>query len=114
MHLSFALAKFRRAQTTYTPQTLEIRIFIRANSKQRHSREQVVKDVMIANFACCTPEHTVQEAAEMMLKHDCGEIAVVESAENLKPIGMITDRDITWRVVAIGKSPGQTTVRDAM
>jgi CBS domain-containing protein len=33
------------------------------------------KDMMIANFACCTPEHTVRQAAEMMGRHDCGEIA---------------------------------------
>jgi CBS domain-containing protein len=72
------------------------------------------KGVMIANLTCCTPEHTVREAAEMMLKHDCGEIAIVQSEENLKPIGVITDRDITWRVVATGKSPGQTSVGDAM
>jgi CBS domain-containing protein len=73
-----------------------------------------MKEVMIANLACCTPEHTVQEAAEMMVRHDCGEIAVVETVENLKPIGVITDRDITWRVVAKGKSPSETSVRDAM
>ena len=72
------------------------------------------KDIMIANFACCTPEHTVRQAAEMMARHDCGEIAIVESVENLKPIGVITDRDIAWRVVATGRSPTQTSVRDAM
>jgi CBS domain-containing protein len=72
------------------------------------------KDIMIAHLACCTPEHTVQEAAEMMVRHDCGEIAVVESDEDLTPIGVITDRDITWRVVATGKSPGDTRVREAM
>ena len=69
---------------------------------------------MIAHFACCTPEHTVQEAAEMMARNDCGEIAIVEKGENLNPIGVITDRDITWRVVAMGKDAGQTSVRDAM
>ena len=69
---------------------------------------------MIAHLACCTPEHTVQEAAEMMVRHDCGEIAIVESDEGLNPIGVITDRDITWRVVAKGKDAGQTIVRDAM
>ena len=72
------------------------------------------KDLMIANLACCTPEHTVQQAAEMMVRHDCGEIAIVETVENLKPIGVITDRDIAWRVVAPGKSAAQTSVRDAM
>jgi len=72
------------------------------------------KDMMIANLACCTPEHTVRQAAEMMVRHDCGEIAIVENIENLKPIGVITDRDIAWRVVAAGKIPAQTSVRDAM
>jgi len=72
------------------------------------------KDIMIADLAWCTPEHTVREAAEMMARHDCGEIAIVENGENLKPIGVITDRDITWRVVAMGKDAGQTSVRDAM
>jgi CBS domain-containing protein len=72
------------------------------------------KDIMRVNFPCCTPEDNVQQAAEMMAKHECGEIAVVETEENLKPIGVITDRDIAWRVVATGKSPEQTSVRDAM
>ena len=49
-----------------------------------------------------------------MTRHDCGEIAIVESVENLKPIGVIIDRDIAWRVVATGKSAAQTSVRDAM
>ena len=96
-------------------------------TRQRRSKYEIIlkelptvlhsvkdKDIMIANFACCTPEHTVRQAAEMMVRHDCGEIAIVESVENLKPIGVITDRDIAWRVVAAGKSPTQTSVRDAM
>jgi CBS domain-containing protein len=70
--------------------------------------------MMIGNLICCTSQHTVQQAAEMMLKHDCGEIAIVENEEDLKPIGVITDRDITWRVVANGKRPEQTPVGDAM
>jgi len=36
------------------------------------------KDLMIANLACCAPEHTVQRAAEMMVRHDCGEIAIAK------------------------------------
>ena len=69
---------------------------------------------MTANFPYCTPENNVQHAAEIMSKHDCGAVAVVETEENLKPIGVITARDIVWRVVAKGKSPGQMSVRDAM
>ena len=72
------------------------------------------KDIMTTNPACCTPEHNVQRVAEMMVKHDCGEIPVVENEQNMKPMGVITDRDIACRVVATGKSPNQTRVRDAM
>ncbi|PYJ49296.1 MAG: CBS domain-containing protein [Verrucomicrobia bacterium] len=72
------------------------------------------KDIMTTNPACCMPENSVEEAAQMMVKHDCGEIPVVESKNNLKPIGVITDRDITCRVVATSKNPKQTRVRDAM
>jgi len=72
------------------------------------------KDIMSASFPCCTPQHNVQQAAEMMARHECGEIAVVETEENLKPIDVITDRDIAWRVLATGKSSGQTSVRDVM
>ncbi len=61
-----------------------------------------------------TPVNSVEEAAQMMVEHDCGEIPVVESKDNLKPIGVITDRDITCRVAATGKNPRQTKVRDAM
>jgi CBS domain-containing protein len=72
------------------------------------------KDIMTTNPVCCAPENSVEEAAQMMVEHDCGEIPVVESKDNLKPIGVITDRDVTCRVVAMGKNPGQTRVRDAM
>jgi CBS domain-containing protein len=72
------------------------------------------KDIMTTNPACCSPEDSVEEAAQMMVKHDCGEIPVVESKDNPKPIGVITDRDVACRVVATGKSPRQTRVREAM
>jgi CBS domain-containing protein len=102
----------------YTPQTPEIRTFIRTNHKQPQfegaNPMKRVKDIMSANPACCTSEHNVQQAAEMMVKHDCGEIPVVENEQNMKPMGVITDRDIACRVVATGKSPNQTKVRDAM
>jgi CBS domain-containing protein len=89
---------------------------MRTNTKELATIRHFVrgKDIMIASFACCTPEHIVRQAAEMMARHDCGEIAVVENVENLKPIGMITDRDMALRVVAVGKSPTETSVHDAM
>ena len=47
-----------------------------------------------------------------MVDHDCGEIPVVD-AEN-KPIGVITDRDICCRAVAVGENPLEMSVSDCM
>src|SRR5439155_6371519 len=76
------------------PETLEMRTSIRDNRNPREQSMKQAKDIMSGNPACCTPEHDVQQAGEMMVKHDCGEIPVVENDDNMKPIGVITDRDI--------------------
>lgn len=73
-----------------------------------------VKEVMTAEPACCTSDTSLQEVAELMVEHDCGCIPVVESNENKKPIGMITDRDITTRTVANGMNPLDLKASDAM
>jgi len=41
--------------------------------------------------------------AKLMREHDCGEIPVIDPAE--QPIGVVTDRDIVCRVVEEGKNP---------
>jgi CBS domain-containing protein len=73
-----------------------------------------VKQIMTNDPATCTRETTLQEAAKMMVDHDCGCLPVVESEGSGIPVGMITDRDITTRIVAEGKNPLDLTVQDAM
>lgn len=73
-----------------------------------------VKDVMTADPACCTADAPLTEVARMMVECDCGCIPVVDDMENKKPVGMITDRDITIRTVAEGKNPLDLTAADAM
>jgi CBS domain-containing protein len=73
-----------------------------------------VKDVMTADPACCISETALQEVAQMMIDHDCGEIPVVEARETKLPIGVITDRDIVCRTVARGLNPLDLTVADCM
>jgi CBS domain-containing protein len=73
-----------------------------------------VKNVMTSDPACCTPDSTLQRVAEMMVENDCGEIPVVENMASMKPIGVITDRDITCRTVAKGLNPLVMTVSDCM
>ena len=73
-----------------------------------------VKDIMTPDPAVCTPDATLQRAAELMVENDCGEIPVVENAASLKPVGVITDRDITCRTVAKGLNPLTMTVSECM
>jgi CBS domain-containing protein len=72
------------------------------------------KDIMTQNPKCCTPETSLQTVARLMCDCICGEIPVVESEQTMKPIGVITDRDITCRTVAQGKNPLQMKVQDCM
>lgn len=73
-----------------------------------------VKEIMTENPACCTTTTSLQETAKMMIDNDCGCIPVVENMDNKKPVGMITDRDIAIRTVAVGKNPMQMTAGEVM
>ncbi|CAL1239064.1 CBS domain-containing protein [Candidatus Methylocalor cossyra] len=64
-----------------------------------------VRDLMTPNPAYCTPETRLEAVARLMVRHDCGEIPVVESAETMRLVGVITDRDIVCRTLAQGKNP---------
>ena len=71
-----------------------------------------VQLIMTENPKCCAPDTSLVEVAKMMVEVDCGCIPVVD--ENSKPIGMITDRDITVRTVAKGKNPLDLTAGKVM
>ena len=73
-----------------------------------------VREIMTENPVYCTDRTSLHDVAQMMAEHDCGCIPVVESEENRKPIGMITDRDITIRTVAHNKNPLQMIVGEVM
>jgi CBS domain-containing protein len=73
-----------------------------------------IEQLMTKSPKCCTPDTNLRDVARLMKDYDCGEIPVVESSLNLKPIGVITDRDIVCRAVAQGKNPLQMTARDCL
>jgi len=64
-----------------------------------------VGEIMTKNPACCFDTTTLVDVAKMMADHDCGSIPVVDGDDTKKPIGTITDRDITIRAVAHKKNP---------
>ena len=73
-----------------------------------------VREIMTGSPTFCTPETILQAAAAMMCDADCGEIPVLESERTMKPVGVITDRDIACRAVAQGKDPRQSRVSEFM
>src|SRR5206468_3204334 len=57
---------------------------------------------------------SLQDVAILMVEHDCGEIPVVDNLQSKRPVGVVTDRDITCRTVALGKNPLELRARDCM
>jgi CBS domain-containing protein len=70
-------------------------------------------EIMTAAPACCTPDHTVRDAARLMQEHDCGCIPVVEDVRARRLVGVVTDRDLACRCLAAGLGP-ETTVAEVM
>ena len=74
-----------------------------------------LKDLCVLDVACCTPGSTISEAARLMRQHHTGDLVVLDDAdEEREPVGIITDRDIVLEVLAKGRDPGRTTVREIM
>lgn len=71
----------------------------------------VVADVMSHNVRIATPEDTVQQATRIMRDEDIGVLPV---GEGDRLVGVVTDRDVTLRLVAEGKDPARTKVREVM
>lgn len=58
------------------------------------------------------PEETVQTGAQRMLARKVGTLVVVN--RSYEPIGIVTDRDLTLRVLAAGRDPSQALLADVM
>jgi CBS domain-containing protein len=73
-----------------------------------------VKSIMTVDPASCTPDTNLAEVGRLMVENDCGEIPVVETNGGLKPVGVITDRDIVCRAVARQINPLELRAKDCM
>jgi CBS domain-containing protein len=54
---------------------------------------------------------TVLEAARYMMEHNVGAVPVLRNGEL---VGILSERDIMNRVVAVGRTPGTTAVSEVM
>jgi CBS domain-containing protein len=72
-----------------------------------------IQDIMTRDPETVTPEATVREAAQIMLREEVGIVPVVAGSGDNRLVGILTDRDIAIRCVAEGRD-GSCKVRDAM
>ena len=72
---------------------------------------QTIQEVMTRDVQTISTQETVQRAAQLMDELNVGAIPVVDDG---KLVGMVTDRDITVRSVAVGQDPTTTRVNDVM
>jgi CBS domain-containing protein len=70
-----------------------------------------VSDIMTRTVEFIDPDATVKEAAELMGELDVGALPA-GSEERID--GVLTDRDILYRVVARGLDPSRVRVRDVL
>lgn len=69
---------------------------------------QLVKDRKVYSVEA---SRTVLEAARFMMEHNVGAVPVLRDG---KLTGILSERDIMNRVVAVGRTPGTTAVSEVM
>ena len=112
---AFMRAARQTAEQTLRPIESQIEARQQRNPQgqgRRHGEEHgVVSDVMSVDVRVVTPDDTVQQATRLMRDEDTGILPV---GEGDRLVGVVTDRDVTLRLVAEGKDPTRTKVREVM
>lgn len=68
--------------------------------------EICIREVVIAH-----PDETATQAAQLMRDYPVRDLIVTDDG---RPVGILTDRDIAVRIVAEGKDPDTTLIKDVM
>jgi CBS domain-containing protein len=71
-------------------------------------------EIMTKNPEFCLPSDTVIKAAQLMKSEDVGPIPIVADKEGKKLTGIVTDRDLTIKVIAEARDPNTTRLEDVM
>jgi CBS domain-containing protein/cation transport regulator ChaB len=73
-----------------------------------------VDTIMTKDVAFCKGNTRLDEVARMMADYDCSAIPVVDDETTRKVVGILTDRDIVRRTLAVGKNPAGLTASSCM
>ena len=77
----------------------------------RESLDEPVSKFMSRSFASIDAKDTVTAAAKAMQRSGSTEAIVVKGGE---PIGIVTERDVVYKVVAAGSNPAEVPVSQVM
>jgi CBS domain-containing protein len=76
------------------------------------SSKLLVKDVMSSPVVTIEENASANKVAELLEKHDLGSIIV--TGKEGKPLGIITERDLVWRVLAKNAKPDAIKAKEVM
>jgi len=71
-------------------------------------------DVMTKNPVCCLPNDSVSKVADLMKSKNIGSLPVIENEQTKKLVGIVTDRDLTLKIVAKSLDAKSTKVEAVM
>jgi CBS domain-containing protein len=70
-----------------------------------------VKDIMTSPVISIDETASIQDVAKIMAEKNIGSVAVMQAG---KLMGIITERDISKKIVAVNRNPVTTSVKDIM
>ena len=74
-----------------------------------------IAEICSRSVSVIAPEQSIREAAELMRRDHIGDVVVARrEASGLRPLGILTDRDLVVQLLAPGVEPDRIGVRDAM
>jgi len=71
-----------------------------------------IAGIYVRDVETVGPEESAAAVARRMRDRSLGTVVVID--EERRPMGIVSDRDVTVRVVAAGGDPAKTPVRDVM
>jgi CBS domain-containing protein len=81
---------------------------------QPSDQRNTIRSVMSGSIECCEPATDLTVVARMMDEQNCGAIPVVDSTDSMKPVGVVTERDIVIRIVARNQNALEMSAGDCM
>lgn len=74
-----------------------------------------IGEICTREVVYCGPRDSVLEVAQLMRNHHVGDLIVAERRDGLlRPLGVVTDRDLVVKVLAEGVAPETLTAGDLM